>query len=228
MSRLIMARHGQSLWNKANIFTGWVDISLSWEGIQEAIELGKMLAQEPIDLIYSSSLVRCQMTAMIVMSLHSSGKVPVLQHPGEGKMDEWGKIYDPKTAAGTIPVVQAWQLNERMYGELQGLNKDEARARFGESQVQVWRRSYDVAPPHGENLKMTAERSIPYFKNEILPKLIGGKNIFISAHGNSLRSIIMHLDGLTEEQVVKLELETGKPIVYECHNGQLNKVIAGK
>lgn len=216
-SKLILLRHGQSVWNKRNLFTGWVDIPLSQEGVQEALRAGEKLADTPIDLIFVSSLVRALMTALLTMSVHRGGKDPLISHTGQ--LQEWAKIYNSEAARSTIPVIAAWQLNERMYGELQGLNKQETKEKFGEEQVQLWRRSYDVAPPHGESLKDTAARSIPYFENHILPHLQEGKNVMISAHGNSLRSIVMHLDGLTREQVIKLEMATGEPVVYSFDKG---------
>jgi len=223
MNKLILMRHGESEWNRLNLFTGWVDIPLSTRGIQEALEAGQLIKDLPIDLIFTSSLIRAQMTAMLAMSCHSSGKVPVLQHTGEGKLDEWSGIYSSETEKSCIPVISAWELNERMYGELQGLNKAETVEKFGADQVKLWRRSFDVPPPHGESLQMTAARSIPYFKEKIIPYLDQGKNIFVSAHGNSLRSIIMHLDKLTEAEVLHLELVTGKPIFYRFQNGKLIK-----
>ncbi len=219
-----MMRHGESEWNRMNLFTGWVDIPLSTKGIEEALEAGQRIKDIPVDIIFTTTLVRAQMTAFLSMSVHSSGKVPVVLHPGEGKLEEWGKIYGPKAAAETIPVIRCWELNERMYGELQGLNKDEMRSKYGPEQVQRWRRSYNIRPPNGESLEMTAARSIPYFQEKILPCLAEGKNVLISAHGNSMRAIIMVLDGLDHEQVVSLEIPTGIPIQYEYLNGQFNKV----
>ncbi len=213
-AKLIMMRHGQSEWNRLNLFTGWVDIPLSEKGVEEAVQGGKKIAHIPIDMIFTSSLIRAQMTAMLAMMYHSSKKVPCVQHIGEGKLEEWAGVYSDVAKESCIPVYCAWQLNERMYGKLQGLNKQETREKFGETQVQIWRRSYDVAPPDGESLEMTAARTIPYFLEQILPLLQSGKNIFISAHGNSLRSIIMFLDQLSQQQVVQLELATGEPIIY--------------
>jgi 2,3-bisphosphoglycerate-dependent phosphoglycerate mutase len=168
-----------------------------------------------------STLIRSQMTAMLAMSQHASGKIPLVLHPGEGKLEEWAKIFNQEAADSTIPVIRCWELNERMYGDLQGLNKAETAKKFGADQVQIWRRSYDVRPPNGESLEMTAARSIPYFKETILPLLNEGKNIFVSAHGNSIRSIIMYLDNLSHEAVVKLEIPTGEPIIYNCEKGKL-------
>jgi 2,3-bisphosphoglycerate-dependent phosphoglycerate mutase len=214
MTKLILMRHGESEWNRKNLFTGWVDIPLSTKGVEEAIEGGKKIAHVPIDVIFTSCLIRAQMTAMLAMLHHASRKVPCVQHPGEGKLEEWAQVYSDAAKEGCIPVYNAWELNERMYGKLQGMNKQEMREKFGNEQVQIWRRSYDGAPPEGESLAMTAERSIPYFKTRILPLLKEGKNVFISAHGNSLRSIVMFLDDLTQDQVVHLELATGMPLLY--------------
>lgn len=218
--KLILLRHGQSVWNKKNLFTGWVDIPLSEEGIRESIEAGKKIRDLPIDVIYTSSLIRAHMTLVLAMLHHSSGKIPVFLHPKGGKLEEWGRIYSEETNKGTIPVYMAWELNERMYGRLQGLNKAEMAEKFGAEQVKLWRRSFDTAPPEGESLAMTAGRTIPYFQKQIIPHLEKGENVFISAHGNSLRSIVMHLDRLTKEQVVNLELATGAPLVYSFDQGK--------
>ncbi|NGX60755.1 MAG: 2,3-bisphosphoglycerate-dependent phosphoglycerate mutase [Chlamydiae bacterium] len=220
MGKLILLRHGQSEWNKKNIFTGWIDIPLSTQGIDEALEAGREFASIPIDRIYTSTLIRGTMTAMLAMSVHNSGKVPVIVHE-EGKLGEWGKCYDKESEEELIPTIQAWQLNERMYGELQGKNKQKIREIFGDEQVHIWRRSYDIPPPNGESLKMTAERTLPYFDAEILPKVKSGETILVSAHGNSLRSIVMELDALSEEEVLQLEIPTGKPLFYEYRDGKL-------
>jgi 2,3-bisphosphoglycerate-dependent phosphoglycerate mutase len=224
MGRLILLRHGQSEWNKKNLFTGWIDIPLSEEGVEEAFDAGREIQQVPIDLIYTSTLIRGIMTAMLAMTIHNLKKVPVILHPGEGKLEEWAQCYDEDSWAELIPVICAWQLNERMYGELQGKNKQKMRQQYGEEQVKIWRRSYAAAPPKGESLKMTAARTLPYFEEVITPQLKQGKNILISAHGNSLRSIVMQLDKLSEERVVELEIPTGKPIFYECQGNTFTKV----
>lgn len=223
MSKLILMRHGESEWNKSNQFTGWVDVPLSQRGIEEALRGGELIKEIPIDVIIMTTLVRSQMTAMLAMSRHLSGKVPVVQHPGEGKLDEWGVIYSEKAKKNSIPVYVCSDLNERMYGELQGCNKAETAEKFGKEQVKIWRRSYNVAPPKGESLEMTAARSIPYFVNTIVPFLKEGKNVFVSAHGNSIRSIVMYLDKLTKEEVINLELPTGIPLIYESKGGQLTR-----
>lgn len=223
MSKLIMMRHGQSTWNELNLFTGWVDVPLSSKGVEEAIKGGELIKDIPIDVIFTSSLMRAQQTAMLAMLQHQSKKVPVIQHPGQGKLEEWAIIYSEKAHTQTVPVYCAWQINERMYGELQGLNKAETMDKFGKEQVQIWRRSFDIAPPGGESLEMTAARSIPYFKEQIVPALKNGLNVLITAHGNSLRSIIMFLDNLSKEEVVKLELDTGVPIIYDYKDHQFFK-----
>lgn len=225
MVKLILMRHGQSQWNLNNLFTGWVDIPLSTAGIEESLEGGRSIQNIPIDIIFTSSLIRAQMTAMLAMTVHQSGKVPVILHPGEGKLEEWAQIYSPAAQSQTIPVIRAWELNERMYGRLQGVNKKELAEKYGTEQVQIWRRSFNVAPPDGESLEMTAARSIPFFTQNILPCLQRGQNVFVAAHGNSLRSIIMYLDGLSKEEVVRLELATGLPVNYDYENGKFTKQV---
>lgn len=224
-AKLILMRHGESVWNKLNLFTGWVDVPLSQKGIEEALAGGQRIKDIPIDVIHTSTLVRAQMTAFLAMSVHHTKKIPVVLHPHEGNLENWGKIYGEDAAKNIIPVHRAWELNERMYGELQGLNKAETAAKFGADQVQIWRRSYDVPPPNGESLAMTAARAIPYFQKHIVPSLKKGLNVFVPAHGNSLRSIIMDLDGLSKEEVLRLELATGEPIVYEFDSGKFAKVV---
>lgn len=225
MTKLILMRHGQSQWNLLNLFTGWVDIPLSTFGVEESLKGGESIKNEPIDRIFTSTLIRAQMTAMLAMTRHHSGKVPMILHPREGQVEEWGKVYGPEALEHTIPVLCAWELNERMYGELQGLNKKELADKYGKEQVQIWRRSFDIPPPGGESLKMTAERSIPYFKETIVPCIEQGQNVFVAAHGNSLRSIIMELDGLSSDEVVHLEIATGLPIIYNYENGKFTKQI---
>lgn len=214
MTKLILLRHGESMWNKRNIFTGWVDVPLSQKGIEEAISAGHKMKDLPIDIIFSSTLARGLMTAMIAMAYHNGGKTPVVMHE-KGKLKEWATIYSEKEKSHLIPVYCADELNERMYGELQGLNKQATREQFGDEQVKIWRRSYKTCPPNGESLELTVKRAVPYFEKNIIPLLKEGKNVFISAHGNSLRAIMKTLDNLTDDEVVHLELATGVPIVYE-------------
>jgi 2,3-bisphosphoglycerate-dependent phosphoglycerate mutase len=215
MAKLVMMRHGQSQWNKLNLFTGWVDIPLSMEGIQESLKGGKKIAHIPFDVIFVSSLIRASMTAMLAMSEHKGNRVPCVLHPNQGKLEEWAQVHSKEAEKMCIPVITAWELNERMYGQLQGMNKREMMDKYGEEQVKLWRRSFDVAPPEGESLAMTAARAIPYFKEKIVPYLNEGKNVFVSAHGNSLRAIVMVLDNLSKEEVIQLELATGEPIIYD-------------
>ena len=187
---LVLVRHGQSEWNEKNLFTGWKDPGLTAKGVEEAKSAGIQLRTEgfQFDVMFTSDLLRAQKTGEIILK---------------------------ELGVTNLPVVKNQALNERDYGDLSGLNKDEAREKWGDEQVHIWRRSFDTPPPGGESLKGTAERVLPYFKKEILPQLLEGKNILIAAHGNSLRSLVMELDQLTKEQVVKLEIATGDPIYYE-------------
>ncbi len=212
-SKLILMRHGESCWNKKNVFTGWVDIPLSKNGIDEAVSGGEKIKNINIDVIFTSCLIRAQMTAVLALLNHDSKRVPVFMHVS-GKMKKWGEIYSKEAKKEVIPVYYSWHLNERMYGELQGLNKDKTREKFGKKQVHLWRRSFNVAPPNGESLFLTSRRTLPYFRKKIIPFLEKGKNVFIVAHGNSLRAITMYLENLNSEEVVKLEIATGSPIIY--------------
>lgn len=218
---LILIRHGESLWNQKNLFTGCVDVPLSQRGVEEAIHAGRRISNIPIDLIYTSALIRAKMTAMLAMTQHRKQKVPVIIHDEDERAIAWSKIFSSGTTEEVIPVTTAWQLNERMYGELQGLNKKETAERYGIQKVHEWRRSYDIPPPNGESLAMCAERAVAYFKEEIEPQLTAGKNILIAAHGNSLRSIIMYLDKLTSQEVIDLELSTGIPMLYIAKGGKI-------
>lgn len=217
---LILIRHGESMWNEKNLFTGCVDVPLTKKGVDEAIEAGKRISNIPVDMIYTSSLIRAQMTAMLAMTEHRRKKVPIILHDESEQARAWSQIFSEETNKQCIPVVTAWQLNERMYGELQGLNKQETADRYGKEQVHEWRRSYDVPPPDGESLEMCAERAVAYFRENIEPQLLLGKNVMIAAHGNSLRSIIMYLDKLTSQEVISLELSTGIPMLYIFKEGR--------
>ncbi|KAJ7965679.1 2,3-bisphosphoglycerate-dependent phosphoglycerate mutase [Quillaja saponaria] len=217
---LILIRHGESLWNEKNLFTGCVDVPLSKKGVEEAIEAGKRISSIPVDTIYTSALIRAQMTAMLAMTQHRRRKVPVVIHNESEQARAWSQIFSEDTKKQSIPVIEAWQLNERMYGELQGLNKQETSDRYGKEQVHEWRRSYDIPPPNGESLEMCAQRAVAYFRDQIEPQLLSGKNVMIAAHGNSLRSIIMYLDKLTSQEVISLELSTGIPMLYIFKEGK--------
>ncbi|MDD3064267.1 MAG: 2,3-bisphosphoglycerate-dependent phosphoglycerate mutase [Massilibacteroides sp.] len=222
MAKLILIRHGQSVWNLKNVFTGWVDVPLSSNGINEAIEAGKQLAEINFNVVYTSVQVRAIETAMLALVQNNSEKTSVVIH-SDGKMKDWTTIYSDAMNESTIPVYHDWHLNERYYGELQGKNKAETAKEYGDVQVHQWRRSYDVPPPNGECLKNTAERTIPFFTETIIPELEKDKNVLISAHGNSLRSIVMFIDKLTKEGVLKLEIPTGKPMLYEYQSGKFEK-----
>ncbi|GIT11527.1 MAG: 2,3-bisphosphoglycerate-dependent phosphoglycerate mutase [Methanobacteriota archaeon] len=198
MPRLILVRHGQSVWNASNRFTGWTDVDLSDQGVEEAEEAGRELSAIRIDVVHTSDLVRAQRTAEIIMR-HNE-------------------------ASDGVPTKYDWRLNERHYGALQGLNKAETAEKHGAEQVHVWRRSFDVAPPEGESLEMTAERTIPYFTEEIVQDLADDKSVLVSAHGNSLRSIVMHIEGISPEDIVSLEIPTGEPIHYEYEGGAITRV----
>lgn len=187
MAQLTIVRHGQSEWNLQNKFTGWEDVSLTEKGIEEAKNAGAQLKGIHFDEAYTSNLKRAQNTLKLILEVCGMDGIPVTR-------DE--------------------ALNERHYGDLQGLDKAETAAKFGDEQVHIWRRSFDIAPPNGESLKDTAARVIPYFEAEILPKLKAGKNIIIAAHGNSLRALIMYLEKLTPEQILQREIGTARPITY--------------
>ncbi|MEP3046969.1 MAG: 2,3-bisphosphoglycerate-dependent phosphoglycerate mutase [Roseibium sp.] len=197
---LVLVRHGQSEWNLKNLFTGWKDPGLTEQGVSEAHKAGEQLRDLKLefDLAFTSVLSRAQKTLDIIL----------------GELDQVG-----------LETVKDQALNERDYGDLTGMNKDEAREQFGEEQVHIWRRSYDIPPPGGESLKMTAERVLPYYKAEILPKVLSGKRTIVAAHGNSLRSLIMELEGLSPEEILKRELGTGTPIIYRLdENGKVLSV----
>ena len=189
---LILVRHGQSEWNLKNLFTGWKDPDLTELGVKEAIEAGKVLGERKIkfDIAYTSHLIRAQRTGQFILDGVGQSKLKMIE-------DE--------------------ALNERDYGDLAGLNKDDARKKWGDDQVHVWRRSYDTPPPGGESLKDTGARVWPYYLTEILPKVLAGNCVLVAAHGNSLRSLVMVLDGLTKKQVTQLNLGTGVPMIYKLN-----------
>ncbi|TLX26988.1 2,3-bisphosphoglycerate-dependent phosphoglycerate mutase [Chryseobacterium indologenes] len=187
MTKLFLVRHGQSLWNLENRFTGWQDIDITEAGIEEAKKAGIALKGEKIDVAFTSALIRAQHTLSIIL-------------------DEMGKP--------NIPVIMDKALNERSYGNLEGLNKAETALKYGDDQVRTWRRSFDVVPPGGESLKITYSRVIPYYEMHILPLLKKGENVMIVAHGNSLRALIMYLENLSPEEILEREIATGIPLTY--------------
>ena len=218
MSLLILLRHGQSMWNAMNVFTGWVDVPLSEKGINEAIATGKQIADIKIDCVYTSTLVRAKQTAMLALSQQSSGNVPIMISADPTICDK-SQIHNETMIENSIPTYSDWRLNDRFYGDLQGKNKAETAEKYGTEQVKIWRRSFDVPPPNGESLKMTCERTLPCLAEKIQPQLDLGKTLLVSAHGNSLRSIVMEIEGLNEEQVLKLEIATGEPLFYHYSDG---------
>jgi 2,3-bisphosphoglycerate-dependent phosphoglycerate mutase len=185
---LILIRHGQSEWNALNQFTGWKDPGLTSKGVEEARNAGKIINNLKInfDLVFTSALIRAQNTAEIILK----------------------EINQP------LSTIKNQALNERNYGDLAGLNKDDARKRWGDEQVHIWRRSFDIPPPGGESLKDTGERVLPFFMKEILPNVCKGRNVLVAAHGNSLRSLVKFLENISDEDIVKLEIPTGAPIHY--------------
>ena len=194
---LILVRHGQSEWNEQNLFTGWKDPGLTELGIKEAKNAGSLISDKGIqfDEMFTSMLVRAQDTGTIILDSINQQNIPITKNKA---------------------------LNERNYGSLAGLNKNDARKKWGEEQVHIWRRSFDIPPPEGESLKDTAERVLPYFHEHIMPKVIQGLSILVAAHGNSLRALIMELDLISSEDIVKLEIPTGAPIQYEFNqNGEV-------
>ncbi len=197
---LVLVRHGQSEWNLQNLFTGWKDPALTEKGVGEAKAAGQRLKAKGLkfDLCFTSALSRAQNTLQLMLT-------------------ELGQTGLPET--------RDQALNERDYGELTGLNKDDARAKWGEEQVHIWRRSYDVPPPGGESLKDTLARSLPYYMHKIQPHVLEGKSVLVAAHGNSLRSLIMAIEGLTPEQILKRELDTGVPVLYRLNANSTPKSV---
>ena len=189
---LVLVRHGQSEWNLKNLFTGWRDVDITDKGVAEARAAGRQLKALGLrfDVAYTSALVRAQRTMDLML-------------------EELGQR--------SLQMIRDQALNERDYGDLSGLNKDDARKRWGDEQVHVWRRSYDVAPPGGESLKDTAARVLPYYIQDILPRVLRGERVLVSAHGNSLRALVMVLDHLSPQEIVKREIATGVPLIYRLN-----------
>jgi 2,3-bisphosphoglycerate-dependent phosphoglycerate mutase len=189
---LVLLRHGQSEWNLENLFTGWRDVDLSPTGVEEAKAAGRRMKAHGIafDLVFTSALIRAQRTLQLALA---------------------------EMGLSGLPEERDQALNERDYGDLSGLNKDDARKKWGEEQVHIWRRSYDISPPGGESLKDTVARALPYYCQNILPPVLGGKRVLVAAHGNSLRALVMVLDRLTPKTIPTMELATGVPLVYRLH-----------
>lgn len=214
MAKLILVRHGQSIWNLQNRFTGWIDVSLSKKGIKEAKKAGKMLKKYNFDTAYTSTLIRAQETLYEILNINDYNSEYTKIHE-EGNKNWYQNYKQTKNDKTILPIFVSEKLNERYYGDLQGQNKDEARKKYSEEQIHLWRRSFDIAPPRGESLNMTCKRTIPYFKERIERDLKQGKTVLISAHGNSLRSIVMHIEKMTPEEIIKFEMQTGIPHIYE-------------
>lgn len=212
MVKLVLVRHGQSQWNLEDRFTGWVDVPLSKKGIEEAISAGKKLKNYEFDVMYVSHMFRAIQTLHYIFIESSSKKTPIIKHEDK-RISKWELNY-VSDSENEIPVYQSVELAERYYGDLQGLNKQKTRERYGAEQVKLWRRSFDIKPPNGESLKDTSQRTIPYFKKYILKSLKEGKNVLVSAHGNSLRSIVMYVENISKEEIPNVEIPTGVPIVY--------------
>ena len=198
-TNIVLVRHGQSEWNKKNLFTGWKDPELTDLGVEEAIQAGNILKEKEInfDVMFTSDLLRAQETGRLILEQMNQSE---------------------------ISIIKDQRLNERNYGDLAGLNKDDAREKWGAEQVHIWRRSFDVPPPGGESLKNTAERVLPYFELEIIPKIKEGLNVLVAAHGNSLRALVMELENISQEEIVKLEIATGDPLTYECTEGKIQRI----
>lgn len=221
MPQLILIRHGQSTWNSANKFTGWVDVPLSQVGLAEAHRAAQKLKAYKIDICFTSMLIRAIQTGLICLvysdAVVNRGKSPVVHHNADDP--NWhGWDRHEGNPDEEIPVFPAMALDERFYGDLQGLNKAETAAKFGADQVQLWRRSYAVRPPGGESLADTVARTVPFFRERILTHIADGETVLIAAHGNSLRSIIMYIEQVSEAEIPLVELATGIPIVYELDN----------
>jgi len=223
MSKLVLLRHGESVWNKQNVFTGWVDVPLSLKGTEDALLAGDKIADIEFDVIYVSDLVRSMQTALLSLVKNKSPKTPVVICETPSQARDWAEIYDNKMRQLIIPIYRDWRVNERYYGKLQGLNKGEIARKYGDKQLHTWRRSYDIAPPDGESLKDTSVRVLKFLADKALPMLAQGKNVLVAAHGNSLRAMVMHFDKLTPTEVENLEIPMGDPLVYIYQDGVIGK-----
>ena len=216
MGKLVLIRHGQSIWNKQNRFTGWADVSLSQKGLKEARMAARKLKDFKFDTAFTSHLIRAQETLFEILNRNKNCNHYIRIHEDGSN---WYSHYKHKKEDDfDLKVYTNEALNERYYGDLQGLNKDESRAKFGSKLVHLWRRSYTKAPPGGNPLKVTYKRTIPYYKSKIEPRLRKGENIIVAAHGNSLRSIIKYVENISDEKIADLELETGVPYIYNINN----------
>ena len=224
MSKLILVRHGQSQWNLENRFTGWMDVSLSKKGIDEAIELARTRKKElkdyEFDTMYVSHMLRAIQTLHYILIESNSKRTPIIYHEQNRIKEREHHMGDSKSE---IPIFMSVDLAERYYGDLQGLNKQKTRENYGDKQVHLWRRSYNIRPPKGESLKDTCDRTTPYFEKYILKDLKNGKTVLVSAHGNSLRAITMYVEKISEQEIPNVEIPTGVPIVYS-YNKNMNLI----
>ncbi|MFW5865471.1 MAG: 2,3-bisphosphoglycerate-dependent phosphoglycerate mutase [Nanoarchaeota archaeon] len=220
MGYLILIRHGESRWNVDNKFTGWVDVPLTEIGVHEAQIAAERLNHIDIDVAFTSKLVRAYETLLIILA--HQRKTGIFLHTSK-KRKNWSMHNQAAFEEHEIPIFSSDKINERYYGLLQGKDKNEIKQKYGEEQVFIWRRSYDIRPPEGESLKDVYKRAIPYFKNTIMKQVKEGKNVIVAAHGNSLRAIIKYIEDISDKEIPHLELPTGKPIIYTYENETLTK-----
>ena len=220
MSYLVLVRHGESRWNLQNRFTGCVNVPLSAKGLEEAKLCAFIVKKISFDIAFTSELVRAQETLLVMLSQADITGLFIDEKSG---LKKWGK-YTRFLETPELPIIRSCKLNERYYGKLQGLNKNSARKRFGEEQVFRWRRGYKTTPPGAESLYDVYKRSVPYFKKKIISQLEKGKNVLVSAHGNSLRAIIKYIEDIGDEEIPFFELATGKPVVYKFVHGRFMKL----
>lgn len=224
MNYLVLIRHGDSFWNKEgyNCFTGWVDVANLPSGIEKMQKSGKFLENFRFDIAFTSELYRGIETALTILSYNKVSGTPIILHLKD-KISSKSKFFH-KDFKKFVPVIKDWHLNERYYGKLQGMNKNKAIKIYGKEKVFLWRRSYNISPPGGENLKDTEKRVVSFFKKRILPELKKKKNVLIAAHGNSLRALVKYLDNISPENVQKLEIKKGIPLFYEFSNNKIRKI----
>ncbi len=215
MAKLVIIRHGESVWNLENRFTGWMDVPLSVKGKEEAKTAGIALKNYKFDVVFVSHLTRALETMHIMLDVMREKRTQTIYHLDDSEVLK--REHSSQKSDNELKIVQSKKLAERYYGKLQGLNKDECRKKYGEEQVHTWRRSYDIRPPGGESLKDTLKRALPFYSKKILPELRKNKTVLIVAHGNSLRAIVKHLEKVSDAKIPEYELATGVPIVYEMN-----------
>ncbi len=220
MAKLFLLRHFKSHWNEQKRFAGWGDNALSQEGILQAKETAPIIAKETIDLVYCNQLVRCLETVTRIFE-HIPNKYPIFSHIDGGKMQRWGRYTQQE---GDVPIYVSEKINERCYGDLQGIFHKDMKEKVGEEQVQIWRRSYDQRPPGGESMKDTYKRVMPFFKKNIEAELKNGKNVLIVASHNSLRAIVKYLENISDKDIFQTELPYGALTQYEFLNGKFTKL----